>query len=166
MSANDIVVYSDGSFGPPNAMRHAVTSGTAASINVGEPVYKTLGSAFVVAKTASSTLQPSVGTDYIAGISVSTSTETASAAGTVDVLPNLPGMTYLCSPLVAASWDTQAEYDALVGNRTTFSVASGVVTVVGTTDTANGGVVVEPLDVAKVPGKIRFSLRQALNYTS
>ena len=99
----------------------------------------------------------------ILAISASTSTETTTAAGTVEVVPLVPGVTYLVSPKVAATWDTQAEYDALVGARVLLDVTNGVITILAA-DGANNGCVVEPLDIRKYPGKVRFSLRQGLNY--
>jgi hypothetical protein len=90
---------------------YAVASGTTASITAGTPVLKALGGAAVSAAT---TNMPVVATDFFAGIAATTSTETASAAGTVAVTKLVPGLTWLIAPKVAATWDTQAEYDALV----------------------------------------------------
>lgn len=165
MAANDFQIYTDNSFGPPGTTLHHVASGTTSSINVGELVYKTLGSAYVVAKTASDATKPVVATDFIAGVAASTSTETASAAGDVYVYPNSRGMTYLGAPKVAATWNTQAKYDALVGSRVLIDVSAGGVMTVLAADSATSGLVVEPLDIAKYPNRVRFSLRQALNYT-
>lgn len=166
MSLNDIKIYSDGTFGPPGAVRHAVAAGSTTTIRSGELVVKTLGSAFVTVVTTNSTTFPSVGTNYIAGIAAGDSTQTASAAGYVDVIPNVPGLTYLCAPNVAATWDTQTEYDALVGDRVKFNVSTAGLTTVLALDNANNGCVVEPLDIQRYPGLVRFSLRQALNYTN
>ena len=153
----------------PGAKRYKVVAGRNSAINVGELVFKglakTVGTAWT-AGGAASALKPSVGTDYIAGLAASTSTETTTAAGTVDVIPNLDGMTYLVAPNSAAAWDTQSEYDALVGSRIKLDYSStGVITALAT-DSLYNGVVVEPLDIFAHPGKVRFLLRQALNYNA
>lgn len=166
MALNDIKIYSDGSFGPPGAVRHNVAAGSTTTIVPGDIVLKTLGNAYVTVIATNSSAYLSVGTHYIAGIAVSNSTQTASAAGTVDVIPNVNGLTYLCAPDTATSWDTQAEYDALVGSRVKFKTSTtGKITVLAT-DFLYNGAVVEPLDINKYPGLVRFSLRQQLNYSN
>lgn len=109
----------DISFAVPNLASHvgarkANVAAGATTINPGEPVAATLGGVTV---TAMATNKPVVATDYLIGIAASTSTQTAGAAGTVDYFPLTPGQIYMISPKVAATWDTQAEYDALVGKR-------------------------------------------------
>jgi hypothetical protein len=166
MALNDFQIYSDNSFGPPGSMRAHVVSGTTSSINAGELVYKTRGSAYVVAKTASDATKPVVATDFIAGVAAATSTETTAANGTVFFFPNVEGMTYLGAPTVAATWNTQAKYDALVGYRVLINTAADGTMTVLAADGATSGLIVEPLDIAKYPNRVRFSLRQALNYTA
>lgn len=163
MSKGDITLYSDGQFGGPGARGFVVASGTTASINAGEVVLKALGNSSGNVVSAMTTNKPVVATDFIAGISTTASNETASATGTVYVMPNLPGMTYVCAPKVASTWNTQAKYDALVGARVLIDVTSGLLTVLAS-DSANNGLVVEPLDIVRFPNAVRFSLRQALNY--
>jgi hypothetical protein len=166
MAAGDITILNEGSFGAPGSRKHAVAAGAASSIKAGELVLKALGSASVVVWDASNTAKPVVGTDYIAGLSATTSTDTASAAGTVEIIPNVPGMVYLGNPKVAATWDTQAEYDALVGDRVLLdTTAAGVQTLLAS-DGATSGLVIEPLDVTRYPGKIAFSIRQGCNYNA
>ena len=160
MSLGDLQVLKTGSFGEQPAITYAVASGTTASINAGEPVGKALG-ATVVATLA--TNKPVVGTDYLAGVSTTTSTETASAAGTVSVQPLDSRTIYLISPNNAAAWDTQAEYNALVGARVLLDKTSGAYTILAT-DGANNGCVIEPLDISLYPGKVAFSFRSALFY--
>lgn len=162
MSLGDIKFLRPGAFSDIGSRTYAVAAGTTASINAGEPVAKTLGAATVF--TAGNNT-PAVGTDFYVGISATTSTETASAAGTVEVLPLVSGVVYMCAPLTAATWDTQAEYDALVGDRVTFSKASGVYKV-NATDGSTFGLVVESLDIKKYPGMVAFSIREAVNYTA
>ncbi len=174
MAANDINVFDDGTY-IPGTKRYKVTGkGRVAGIKVGELVFKTLGNTAGTVVTAwtpggaASAARPSVGTDYIAGLAMSTSTETAAGSGVVDVMPNLPGVTYLVDPLVAATWDTQSEYDALVGSRIllNYAATTGKITALADDTTGGGyhGAVVEPLDITLHPTKVRISLRQGLNY--
>lgn len=164
MALGDIQVLNAGAFGEIGSRKHAVASGAAASIKAGELVLKSLGSAAVTVWTANNNSKPVVATDFLAGLSTSTSTDTVAAAGTVDVMPIVPGVVYIAEPTVAATWDTQSEYDALVGDRVLLDcTAAGVQTVLAT-DGANNGLVIEPLNVSKYPGKVAFSLRQGLSY--
>lgn len=164
MALGDFTLYNDGAFGAPGSKKYAVASGAAATIKAGEPVGKALGntSGSVVATLANA--KPVAGTDFLAGISASTSTDTAAAAGVVEVFPCFgDGVTWLCAPTVAASWDTQSEYDALVGARVVLTKSSGVYTV-DASDGANNGLVVEPLDISKYPAKVRISFRKGCNF--
>lgn len=129
-----------------------VTSGTTASINAGEPVDKLAGVAGV--KAMPNAAAPA--TDFIYGIAMSNSNETASVFGTVDVIPAVPGQIYLCAPKVAATWNTQALYNAQVGKRVQFDLTAGVYTVL-TTDLTQNMLIVEFLDIARYPGMVAFS---------
>lgn len=162
MSLGDITLYDEGAFGGAGSTPFGVAA-SATLINAGEPVQKTLGNSTGKVVTPAATNFPAVGTDYFAGIAATTSTNTASAAGTVQVLKPVPGQTYLIAPKVAATWDTQAEYDALVGARVLIDLTGGVYTILAS-DSATNGCVVEPLDIAKYPGKVRFSMRSGANY--
>lgn len=162
----DIQVLYPGAFGSVGARPFTVASGTTASINAGELVLKALGAAAVTAWTANSAAKPVVGTDFLAGLSTSTSTETTTAAGSVDVLPLVPGVVYLGNPNSAAAFDTQSEYDALVGDRVLLNCSSTGVQTVLATDGATYGLVIEPLNVSLYPGKVAFSLRAGLSYAA
>lgn len=187
MALGDVTIYDDGVCGFPNSKRFRVNFGGPAAIKAGELVLKVLGNqataglpgkgSYVTRWTTSSAVKPKVGTDFVAGLAASSSTETLTAAGVVDVFVDMPGVTYLGVPDTAASWDTQAEYDLLVGARVYLSTTSaGVQTVLAsdttTTSSQNGqftglalaGLIVEPLDVIKYPGKVRFSLNRRLTY--
>jgi hypothetical protein len=169
MAKNSIYIFDDGTY-VPGSKRFAVAASTAgASINPGELVYKAKAAtscrAFAQSGIATA-LKPSVTSDFIAGLATSTSTETTAAAGIVDVIPVVPGLTFICAPTVAATWDTQAEYNALVGSRVLLNIATTGVWTVLASDSANNGLVVEPLDVVKHPGQVRFSVRQALMYSN
>lgn len=140
---------------------HKVASGTAASIASGDIVTKALGNAFVVLPADNI---PTVASDYVVGIAASASTETAAAAGYVEVVDDRPGMVYAISPTTAASWDTQSEYDALVGDRVRLAKTSGVWTINGTDASGNGCVIELLRDINTLPGKVLFSIRMAASY--
>lgn len=155
----DITLYADAAFGYPGDDEYAVAA-SATLIYPGEPVAKALGGAAV---TPAATNFPVVGTDYTAGIAASTSTNTAGAAGIVRVTKVTDGTSWLIAPTVAATWDTQAEYDALVGDRVLIDLTTGTYTILAT-DGATYGCVVMPLDIVKYPGKVRFAFRSGASY--
>jgi hypothetical protein len=107
--------------------------------------------------------KPVCATDYFLGIAAGDYTETAAAAGYVEVYEVQPGDVMLVDPKVAATWNTQAEYDLLVGDRVLMDfVASGHYTLLAT-DGATYGFLVQPLDVIVNPGKVAFSAKLPLN---
>lgn len=158
MARGDIKVLEQGSLMGRGGRLYNVALGTV--IYAGEPVTRVLGATTVLPLFAST--QPVVATDYVVGVAATDSTNTASAAGTVYVYPLTSGATYIISPKVAASWDTQAEYDALVGKRVLFDVTTGTYTIAAT-DGSTNGLIVTALDIAKYPGKVAFVFRQALS---
>lgn len=166
MSLGDITILDSGAFGIIGAREHQVASGTTASISAGELVLKSLGSQYVTVWTAGSSAKPVVGTDFLAGLAATSSTETASADGIVSVFPLVSGVVYLGNPDTAATWDTQAEYNALIGDRVLLACTAGGVQTILATDGSTQGLVIEPLDIKKYPGKVAFSLRAALSYTA
>ena len=161
MALQDLVVHkiNNGS-GTKGSIRYAVAA-SATLINSGEPVIKVIGSGTGV--TPLQTNSPVVGTTFMAGVAVSTSTNTASVAGTVDVLPATSDTVFLIAPKVAATWATQALYDALVGSRVLIDLTSASYTVLAS-DSATNGCVIMPLDVVANPGKVAISFRDASNY--
>lgn len=185
MALGDVVIFDDG-VAIPGAKRFKVNTGGPAGINAGELVLTNVGNqgttgsghagvgSFVTQWGTSVATKPSPGTDWVAGLAASTSTETLSATGFVNVFPNMPGMTYLISPNSTTAYNTQAKYDLLVGARVALNTDSnGVQTILATdkgptTASVNGagggfGLVVEPLDVNAYPGKVRFSLKASLD---
>lgn len=169
MALADILIYSEGAYSLPGAKKFTVASGTTASIKAGELVLKALGNStgnVVTVWTASNTAKPVVATDFLAGLSTSTSTETTTASGTVDVVPIVPGVVYLGTPDTAATWNTQAKYDALVGARVLLSTTSTGIQTILAADGSTSGIVVEPLNILKYPNKVAFSLRAGLSYAA
>ena len=159
MATNDIIIKDPGTFGTFGTKKYAVAA-SATLIYPGEPVAKALAGTVV---TPMATNKPVVATDFLAGIAMSTSTNTASAAGTVEVLPIRSNVVYLIKPNVAATFDTQAEYDALVGARVLIDLTSTSYTILAA-DGSTYGCVIEPLDIAKYPGYVAFSFRNGVNY--
>lgn len=154
-----IRVLDAGAFGTIGARKFLVQAG-ATAILAGQPVTKALGQRYVIAAADGT---PVVGTDYLAGIAMTDSTQTASADGEVWVMPLVPGVIYGGAPETPASWDTQAEYDALVGDRVLFNLAAGLYTI-SATDNANNGLVVEAIDINEFPNTVAFSVRNGASY--
>lgn len=141
------------------SIKALVVSGTTASINPGEPVQKLAGA-------AGASQFPNNGpttTIRIMGVAASVSTETAAAAGTVDVIPANPGQLWLIAPKVATTWNTQAKYNALVGSRVLIDLTAGVYTLLAA-DGAGNGCIVEFLDISKYPGMVAFSFSPLCDY--
>ncbi len=154
----------------PPTHPYLVIPGTTSSINVGEFVIKPVGtgsSNYAKAFTASVSTQPLVGSDWIAGFAMSTSTETTTATGFVEVMDLVPGIVFLGNPAAPTSWDTQAEYNLLVGARVLIQNSSGVMTVLATdawTAAAKNGLIVQYIDITQYPAKVAFSLNNMLSY--
>lgn len=129
---------------------------SATTIKPGEPVtVNALGDAVVI---PCPTNAPVVGTHFVCGIAASESTNTASAAGKVQVIPLDSNDIYLIKPKVAATWDTQAEYDALVGDRVLIDLTTGTYSILAA-DGATNGCVVQPLNIIEYPGQVAFCFR-------
>lgn len=160
MSLGDITIYKTGTTLPGSKTHQVAAAASAPNINAGELVLKTLGNQYVI-KMA--TNKPVVGTDYVAGLALTSSTETSTLDGTVDVLPLMTGVIYLIAPKVAATWNTQAKYNALVGARVLIDVTSGTETILAS-DSANNGCVIENLNIQQYPGLVAFSIRAGASY--
>ncbi len=160
MSLGDFQVFESGAFGDIGTHTYLVASGTTASIKPGEPVVRTLGSQYVALAATNS---PVVGTQYVVGVAGTQSTETSTAEGKVQVTPLVPGVIYLGNPKVAATWNTQTKYDALVGARVLWDLTSSAFTILAS-DGATNGLVVEEINIAEVPNKVAFSIRSGASY--
>jgi hypothetical protein len=157
MAVNDILPIYSATFGPNGAVRYVVGQ-NATAINPGEPVVRAAGGTSV---TVMATNKPVASSDYLAGIATTTSTNSSSADGYVYVQPILPGSIWKIKPTVAASWNTQSEYDALVGKRVLSDLTAGIYTLLAS-DSANNGCVVMWKDVSIDPGFIYFSFRRTV----
>jgi hypothetical protein len=162
MAKGDIYIIDSGVFGNAGSLKYQVQAGgTPPAINAGEPVAYAVGQQYA---TTLATSKPVVGTDTIAGISMTASTELASVTdGTVQVLRMLPGVVYGIAPKTAATWNTQALYNALVGARITLDKTTGIYTA-NASDSANNGCVVRDLNITQYPNTVAFSFRNTLDY--
>jgi hypothetical protein len=157
MAIGDITILEQSAEMGRGGRTYNVAAGS--TIYAGEPVQVVLGS---INAKAADTSSPVVGTTYYAGVASTTSTATASLAGSVQVIPVNSATTFLINPAVAATWDSQSEYDALVGKRVLIQLQAGTYSLLAS-DSANNGCVVMPLDVAKYPGKVAFAIRNGAN---
>ncbi len=178
MASGDIIPREGQSAtGSRGARLYNVASGT--PIYAGEPVQVgALGNAAGVI-TGSTTVMPALtstpdaSAHLYVGIASTNSSNTSSAAGTVDVIPLTSADTWLANPDAPTTWDTQAEYNALVGARVvlknsvsvTATPTSGTYTILAS-DSSNNGCVVLPLDVFLVAGKVAFAFRAGCSYLS
>ena len=167
MALSDIILKQDSNgFGEKGSEIFAVAA-SATTIKAGDPVIKALGNTtgYVVSPMlTSSPVVPGVGsTAPICGVAVTTSTNTASVAGTVQVIVATPDVTFLAKPNDSTAWDTQAEYDALVGSRVLFDLTAGSYTILASDDPTYGAVI-EPLDIKLYPGRVAFKFRAGTSY--
>ena len=159
-SRKDIeLMSSKNGFGYPGTKRVNVAA-SAALMYPGDIIGGSLGD---VAGSLMATNKPVVATDFILGIAATTSTNTAATAGYIEVIPVNSGDVWLITPNVAATWDTQAEYDALVGKRVVIDLTTLKYTILAA-DGSTYGCVIQPLDITKYPGKVAFSFRAGVSF--
>lgn len=158
MAAGDIQYYDISTMQQNGAKRAKVAAG-ATQIYAGEPITRVVGQGNSIIMGSG---KPVVGTDYLQGIATCNSTQTASLAGYVDYIPVQPGIIYLVNPAVPTNWDTQAEYDALLGYRFLLQYSGGAFSLL-TADATDNGCVVMPLDVSRYPGKVAICFRAGVS---
>ena len=78
-------------------------------------------------------------------------------------MPVIAGQVYMVAPKVAATWNTQAKYNALVGARVLLDNTAGTYTILAA-DGASQGCIVEWMDIAKTPGMVAFSFSPLVDY--
>lgn len=169
MASGDLTILEPTNMGGRGGRLYNVAAGT--PILAGEPVQNLAVGNVAVIPSRNNT--PVVGTSGVeglfVGIATTNSTNTTTAVGTVNVLPINSGITYLINPATAASWDTQAEYDALTGKRVLLQnnaenmayVANsnaGTYSVLAS-DSAANGVVVQAMNILEHPGKVAIAFR-------
>lgn len=99
----------------------------ATTINRGEPVKLASISGDYVVPSADA--EPVVGTPTFLGIAASTSNQTASADGTVEVYRALPGFVFRAKAKTLSTVDTAAEIAALKNNHVVLDLTSSVYTI-------------------------------------
>ncbi len=167
MALGDLIILEQGQMTGRGGRLYNVAAGT--PIYAGDPVQIRAVGGIVVEPSLTSTPVASVtaGVEGLfVGVATTSSTNTAAAAGTVYVMPTSSAITYLANPDTAASWDTQAEYDALVGKRV---VLKNSVTVSGTptggtytllaSDSANNGCTIQAMNILEHPAKVAIAFR-------
>lgn len=160
MATGDIMPFENSNgMHMPGSLKYAVASGTTTSIKAGEPVQKLAGTAYV---TLAATNFPTA-TLRVVGVAASNSDETSTADGIVNVVPASNGQFWIITPKVAATWNTQAKYNALVGSRVLIDLTTATFTILAT-DGAGNGCIVEYIDIAKYPGKVAFSFSPLCDY--
>lgn len=168
MATSDLSLFhANAGTGSDGSIRHQVAASAGApAINAGEPVSKTLGNQYVITNPTSGQV---VATNFLAGVSTSQSSETTTLDGFVDVMPIDQGTIWLIAPAVAATWNTQTKYNALVGARVLIQKSTtgntGVYTILAA-DNSTSGCVVENLNIFTYPGLVAFSFRQGLSYNA
>lgn len=167
MAQGDLIILEQNQIAGRGGRLYNVAAGT--PIYAGEPAQIRAVGGIVVEPNLTSTpvVSVSAGVEGLfAGVATTNSTNTTSAAGSVYVMPINSGITYLGNPDVAATWDTQAEYDALVGKRVllknsvsvTATPTSGTYTVLAS-DSANNGCTVQAMNINEHPAKVAIAFR-------
>lgn len=167
MALGDLIILEQNSEMGRGGRLYNVAAGT--PIYAGEPVQIRAVGGIVVQPSLTSTpvVSTTAGVEGLfVGVATTSSTNTTAAAGTVYVMPVNSGITYLANPDVAASWDTQAEYDALVGKRVLLknsvtvsaTPTSGTYTILAS-DSANNGCTVQAMNIIEHPAKVAFAFR-------
>ena len=86
------------------------------------------------------TTHPVIGTDVVAGVTCSLSTQSASADGTIQVLMPLPGVIYKCAALDPTTIATEAQLIGLLNHQPYFNVdGNGKFTIDTTQNNASNG---------------------------
>lgn len=163
MAAGDIVIYRQASAGGGSGSRTINVVASANVINPGEPVLIVAGASAVLPNQSNNLLTvPSPFVPYnvagtgLVGIAETKSTNTSTAAGTVEVVPVNPGTVWMINVKVSADISTQAKYDALVGKRVLIDLTSGNYTMLSS-DSALNGCIIQPSNIVQNPGKILFT---------
>lgn len=167
MALGDLVILEQNSTTARGGRLYNVAAGTA--ILAGEPVqHRAVGDTTVMPSLTST---PVVGTSGVeglfVGVATTNSTNTLTVAGTVYVMPVQSDITYLIVPAVPGSWDTQSEYDALVGKRVLMqnsatvgasNLNNGTYSLLASDSAANGCVVLA-MNITEHPGRVAICFR-------
>lgn len=163
----DLTVLEQNQYTGRGGRLYNVAAGT--PIYAGEPVQVRAVGGIVVEPSLTSTpiVSVSAGVEGLfVGVATTNSTNTTTAAGTVLITPTNSSITYLGNPDAPTSWDTQAEYDALVGKRVLLknsvtvssTPTSGTYTVLAS-DSASNGCTVQAMNILEHPAKVAIAFR-------
>ncbi len=161
MARRDLLLQSSKNGSGYPGTKTVLTTASATTLLSGEPVLRVLGDPTC---TPMQTNSPVVAPTFLEGIASTDSTHTASVAGSCQVVPINEQDVWLISPKTASDIDTQAKYDALVGNRVLIDLSGGVYTCL-TSDSSANGCVIQPLNIASVPGKVAIRFRAGVSCT-
>ena len=165
MATQNITLYTSGDGSIKYDVQANAGASTSPSIQSGRLALRVLGQRYVTAFPTGAT-KPVVGTDYLAGVAESDSTETTSIDGEVSIRPVIDLQTYLlpADSSILSTISTQAGYNSLVGRRVLLNVtADGTQSVLGV-DAATNGLVIKKLDIGTAPaGMVLVGLRQSLS---
>jgi len=136
MALGDVSIISQGGQELPSGWTWPVAA-AATTINAGEPAK--LVSTYAV---PSADAEPATGTPTFLGIAASTSNQTASVDGTVNIYVNGSGLVYACKTKTAAEFNTAAKIQALIGVPVLFDLTAGVYTVDTSSTASTDGLVI------------------------
>ena len=162
MALGDITIYQHSSAQGGRGARRFTVGASGVIINAGEPVTMVAGATAVIPMGTNLITIPSPFVPYsvsglgLVGVAETTSTNTASLAGYVEVVPSTSETTYLITANSLTLVNTQAKYDLLVGSRCLIDLTAGKYTLLQSADSALNGCIIVPLDVVKFPGKVAF----------
>lgn len=162
MSLGDFKIVKTGGLSNVPTYRFNVQAG-ATTIYAGEPVKVASAGAQYVVKSADA--EPVTGTPTFVGIAQSTSTQTASADGYVDVYKPIQGVVFRGSAKNKANIATQANVNTLKNRRSVLDLTSGVYTVdESAADASTNGIVI--VDGDPVKGTLDFEIRGSVLSTN
>lgn len=145
---------------PTYTIPAGVASGAATTIVAGSPVKAGTAGNVVPCVTGDGTTS-----QRIIGIAKSDSTDTATAAGTVNVWAAFPGVVFKGSPLLTTAATTAAALSALFYKRVKFSLVSSVWTIdTAQADSTSNGILIVGGDYKS--NTVYFIINQAVSFIS
>lgn len=125
MALNDITLHLPAQGTVPSIP--FATEAAATAILVGEPVkLGGTGGNYVIPLANG---DPEISADVVAGVAASASNHTASADGEIQVYVPFAGAVFSCKANTPGNIDTPAELKAILNDRVTFDLGSGIYTV-------------------------------------
>lgn len=154
MSLDDFKLVKQGGLSSVPTYKYRVQAG-ATNIKRGEPVKLSSISGEYVVPLADN--EPVTGTPTFLGIAATTSTETASADGFVEVYKPLPGLVFRAKATTPGNIDTDSELKALLNHHVAIDLISGVYTVdENATHAGTNGVIIIDGDIVNGTLDVEF----------